>query len=764
MPHLLVAGSTGSGKSVMINALICSILLRAKPTEVKFLMIDPKKVELSVYSKVPHMLTPVISDMSHAAKALQMIVLEMERRYELFSDRGAKNIEVYNKLVTGGKKLPFIVVIIDELADLMMTAGKKDVEESIMRITQMARAAGIHLIAATQRPSVDVITGTIKTNIPTRIAFAVTTGIDSRTILDSIGAENLLGSGDMLFAPPGSSDLIRAQDKPKYEDSYSKEQLNSPTSSGGAKDSLYDEVRSLVILEQRVSASLIQRKFNVGYNRALNIIDQLEAEGIIPDESIFSKGDSKYGEYMQSKKLDRYKELAYELIEKGFAYHCFCSVEELEKDYEEQTSRGIVATKYSQKCLRLTREEVNDNSWDVKFEGKDLGDFVILKANQVATYNFAVVVDDYDMEISHDKILLEFLNKIVNVEIIDVDTYLAIDDYMMFNIFKLCKTEDDSILADLSDRLVNRRLFKIRPEEDIDDEIEEEEEDDDDDSGLTFYDFDEEENERNNMKKVKYVFVTGGVVSGLGKGITGSSLGALLKNSGLKVYMQKFDPYLNVDPGTMSPYQHGEVFVTDDGGETDLDLGHYEPSAGKIYLDIIEGERRGDGMGQTIQVVPHVTNKIKQLIYAAGERSNADVVITEIGGTVGDIESQPFIEAIRQVRMEQGRENTLFLHVALLLYLSTSKEYKTKPIQNSVKELLSNGIQPDIIVTRSDKFVSPDIKEKISLFCNIKPENVIEAIDKESIYEVPLVMMEQNLHKIVINQLKLDAKKTDMSS
>ncbi|AUF83698.1 DNA translocase FtsK [Mesoplasma syrphidae] len=302
MPHLLVAGSTGSGKSVMINTLICSILLRAKPNEVKFLMIDPKKVELSVYTKIPHMLAPVISDMKQAANALKMIVLEMERRYELFMDEGVRNIEGYNSRVTGRRKLPFLVVIIDELADLMMTGSRKDVEESIMRITQMARAAGIHLIVATQRPSVDVITGTIKTNIPTRIAFAVTTGTDSRTILDSIGAEKLLGRGDMLFMPPGSSELIRAQgaymsdeeiddivahaikeQTVSYENSFDKQNLasGSAATGNGEADDMFEEVKAFVIEQRKASTSLIQRKFNLGYNRAANIIDDLEANGII---------------------------------------------------------------------------------------------------------------------------------------------------------------------------------------------------------------------------------------------------------------------------------------------------------------------------------------------------------------------------------------------------------------------------------------------------------------------------------------------------
>ncbi|ASZ08860.1 DNA translocase (stage III sporulation protein E) [Mesoplasma chauliocola] len=296
MPHLLVAGSTGSGKSVMINALICSILLRAKPNEVKFLMIDPKKVELSVYSRIPHMLAPVISDMKQAANALKMVVAEMERRYELFMDLGVRNIDGYNRKVSGSKKMPFQVIIIDELADLMMTGDKKQVEESIMRITQMARAAGIHLIVATQRPSTDVITGTIKTNIPTRIAFAVTTGIDSRTILDSIGAENLLGRGDMLFMPPGGGDLMRAQgaylsdeeieeivdftiaqQQAMYAEAFDQENLKSV----GTTDELYSLVKEFVIEKQDASSSSIKGKFRIADARATNILNQLEDEGIV---------------------------------------------------------------------------------------------------------------------------------------------------------------------------------------------------------------------------------------------------------------------------------------------------------------------------------------------------------------------------------------------------------------------------------------------------------------------------------------------------
>ncbi|ATZ17709.1 DNA translocase FtsK [Mesoplasma melaleucae] len=296
MPHLLVAGSTGSGKSVMINALICSILLRAKPNEVKFLMIDPKKVELSVYSRIPHMLAPVVSDMKQAANALKMVVAEMERRYELFMNLGVRNIDGYNRKVSGSKKMPFQVIIIDELADLMMTGDKKQVEESIMRITQMARAAGIHLIVATQRPSTDVITGTIKTNIPTRIAFAVTTGIDSRIILDSIGAENLLGRGDMLFMPPGGGDLMRAQgaylsdeeikeivdftiaqQQPMYSEEFDHDNLKSV----GLVDEFYEDAKAFVIEKQDASSSAIRGKFRIADARATNILNHLEDEGIV---------------------------------------------------------------------------------------------------------------------------------------------------------------------------------------------------------------------------------------------------------------------------------------------------------------------------------------------------------------------------------------------------------------------------------------------------------------------------------------------------
>jgi len=299
MPHLLVAGATGSGKSVMINTLIISILLRAKPDEVKFLLIDPKKVELAIYTRVPHLLTPVISDMKEANKALKVVIAEMERRYELFAQNSVKNLESYNKKMPNNQ-LPYYVVIIDELADLMMTANKKDVEDSIMRITQMARAAGIHLIVATQRPSVDVLTGVIKANMPTRIAFSVTTGTDSRTILDSIGAEKLTGKGDMLYVPPGTSELVRAQgaylsedeiervidfivqqEQATYEESFLTQMQTLTGESSGDDETLYREIKEWVLTNRKASVSLLQRKFSLGWNKAANYIDKLEAEGII---------------------------------------------------------------------------------------------------------------------------------------------------------------------------------------------------------------------------------------------------------------------------------------------------------------------------------------------------------------------------------------------------------------------------------------------------------------------------------------------------
>jgi CTP synthase len=247
----------------------------------------------------------------------------------------------------------------------------------------------------------------------------------------------------------------------------------------------------------------------------------------------------------------------------------------------------------------------------------------------------------------------------------------------------------------------------------------------------------------------KYIFVTGGVVSGLGKGITAASLGRLLRARGLRVAAQKLDPYFNVDPGTINPFQHGEVFVTEDGAETDLDLGHYERfidenlnqysnlTSGKVYWNVLNKERRGEYLGETIQVIPHITNEIKEFIYAVSAKTNADVVITEIGGTIGDIESQPFLEAIRQIPIEIGKDNCLFIHVTLVPFIKGSNEHKSKPTQHSVKELRSLGIAPDIIVTRSDEKIDSSIKQKISLFCNVKPDCVIENLTLPILYEAP---------------------------
>lgn len=274
---------------------------------------------------------------------------------------------------------------------------------------------------------------------------------------------------------------------------------------------------------------------------------------------------------------------------------------------------------------------------------------------------------------------------------------------------------------------------------------------------------------------VKYIFVTGGVVSGLGKGITAASLGRLLKARGYKVTMQKFDPYINMDPGTMSPYQHGEVFVTDDGAETDLDLGHYERfidenlsvnsnvTTGKIYWSVISKERRGDYEGRTVQVIPHITNEIKERVYRVAKNQTTDIVITEIGGTVGDIESTPFLEAIRQVVSEVGRENCMYIHLTLVPYISTSGEQKTKPTQHSVKELLSLGIQPDVIVCRSEKPLEPGLKEKIGLFCNISADCVIQNLDLDTLYEVPLALEQEGLAKNVCRRLGLKDNAPDLA-
>ncbi|HXZ32375.1 MAG TPA: CTP synthase [Terriglobales bacterium] len=270
----------------------------------------------------------------------------------------------------------------------------------------------------------------------------------------------------------------------------------------------------------------------------------------------------------------------------------------------------------------------------------------------------------------------------------------------------------------------------------------------------------------------KYIFVTGGVVSSLGKGLAAASIGCLLESRGLKVNIMKFDPYLNVDPGTMSPFQHGEVFVTDDGAETDLDLGHYERfthaklsrdnnwTTGRIYEQIIAKERRGDYLGKTVQVIPHVTNEIKSAMKKVAQ--DVDVCIVEIGGTVGDIESLPFMEAIRQMRQELGREHTLFVHVTLVPFIAAAQELKTKPTQHSVKELLSIGIQPDILLCRTDRFLSKEIKSKIALFCNVEEEAVITAKDVASIYEVPLVFSHEGVDTLVLKYLRLEAKQRDL--
>lgn len=273
----------------------------------------------------------------------------------------------------------------------------------------------------------------------------------------------------------------------------------------------------------------------------------------------------------------------------------------------------------------------------------------------------------------------------------------------------------------------------------------------------------------------KYIFVTGGVVSGLGKGITAASLGRLLKARGHKVTIQKFDPYINIDPGTMSPYQHGEVFVTDDGAETDLDLGHYERfidenltsysnvTTGKIYWSVLNKERKGEFLGATVQVIPHITNAIKDRVYRVGKSIQSDIVITEIGGTVGDIESQPFLEAIRQVAYDVGRENVLYIHVTLIPYLRKPQEMKTKPTQHSVKELRSIGIQPDILVCRTEHPLSQDMKDKMALFCNVDKDCVIQNLDAESLYQVPSMLEAEGLAKIVLRKFGIKNNQPDLS-
>ncbi|HVD78761.1 MAG TPA: CTP synthase, partial [Vicinamibacteria bacterium] len=273
----------------------------------------------------------------------------------------------------------------------------------------------------------------------------------------------------------------------------------------------------------------------------------------------------------------------------------------------------------------------------------------------------------------------------------------------------------------------------------------------------------------------KYIFVTGGVVSSLGKGLASASIGALLEGHGFKVAMMKCDPYINVDPGTMSPYQHGEVYVTDDGAETDLDLGHYERfthsavdrhsniTTGKIYGNVIAKERRGDYLGRTVQVIPHITDEIKSAIRAVGH-GGADVVIVEIGGTVGDIESLPFLEAVRQFRQDVGRGNAVFVHLALVPYIATAHELKTKPMQHSVRELRAIGIQPDILLCRTDRFLSPDIKSKLALYCDVPEEAVITAKDVDTIYEVPLVLSGEGLDGIILKSLGLEGTRPNMSA
>ena len=277
------------------------------------------------------------------------------------------------------------------------------------------------------------------------------------------------------------------------------------------------------------------------------------------------------------------------------------------------------------------------------------------------------------------------------------------------------------------------------------------------------------------MKNTKYIFVTGGVVSGLGKGITAASLGRLLKARGLKVAAQKLDPYINVDPGTMSPYQHGEVYVTEDGAETDLDLGHYERfidenlnkysnlTTGKVYWNVLNKERRGEYLGSTVQVIPHITNEIKEFVYSVAKKTDADVVITEIGGTIGDIESQPFLEAVRQISLEVGQQNSLFIHVTLVPFLRGSDEHKSKPTQHSVKELQGMGVKPDIIILRCDEPLESSIFQKIAMFCNVKPDCVIENITLPELYEAPIMLEKSNFSSIVCRELGINAPDIDLS-
>lgn len=272
------------------------------------------------------------------------------------------------------------------------------------------------------------------------------------------------------------------------------------------------------------------------------------------------------------------------------------------------------------------------------------------------------------------------------------------------------------------------------------------------------------------MAKTKYIFVTGGVSSSLGKGIIAASLAKLLQSSGFSVTIQKLDPYINVDPGTLNPYEHGECFVTNDGAETDLDLGHYERflniptsqannvTTGRIYQTVINKERKGDYLGKTVQIIPHITNEIKRRIQILGETGDYDIVITEIGGTVGDIESLPYIESVRQLKWDLGRENTIVIHLTLIPYLAAAKELKTKPTQHSVKELMQSGVSPDILVCRTEHHIGEDIKRKLALFCNVDKEAIIESIDAETIYDVPNLMLKEGLHKVVMKKLGLSAE------
>ena len=271
-------------------------------------------------------------------------------------------------------------------------------------------------------------------------------------------------------------------------------------------------------------------------------------------------------------------------------------------------------------------------------------------------------------------------------------------------------------------------------------------------------------------KSTKYIFVTGGVTSSLGKGIIAASLAKLLQSRGYTTTIQKFDPYINVDPGTLNPYEHGECFVTDDGAETDLDLGHYERflnvptsqannvTSGRVYLSVIEKERKGEFLGKTVQVIPHITNEIKDRIKNLGKEGNYDIVITEIGGTVGDIESLPFIEAVRQLLWELGEDNAIVIHLTLVPYLAAAKELKTKPTQHSIKTLMESGIKADILVCRTDRELSNEIREKLALFCNVKRDSVIQSIDASTIYDVPNLMLEEGLDRVVLKKLKLSAE------